>query len=182
MTECVKEIIVNKKDKEVKVYGVPGSSGSQEAPIVVSSDAEIKEEKPDDAATSKKGKEKSRDKRKRSGETATKKKRKGKSTKCDIKGKGKARAVSYDSSSSSSSSSDSNNSNKGFVPNFFFRKDDMPKHLRESLRVNKCYLSSSNSKNRPNLQCLFLSIFAIFCNSTYISYFSILTDSIIYFI
>src|SRR3989337_1601908 len=142
LTECVKEIANNSKkeskESESVVYGIPGpsgTSGSQLEPIVISdNEITIKEEngekKEKKGATNKKGKGKEREKP----ETTTGKKHKKKQTVSEkAKGKARVRSVSVSSTSSrSSSSSSSSSSNK----TFYFKKEYMPKDLREALRVN----------------------------------------------
>ena len=55
LAECVQEIVSNsRKEPDSPVYGIPGPSrpsGSQQAPIIIDSDNDIKEEKSDTAAT-----------------------------------------------------------------------------------------------------------------------------------
>jgi len=89
------------------------------------------EEKEEKSAANKRGKDKEREKP----ETTTSKKHKKKQTVSEkVKGKARARSVSVSSrSSSSSSSSSSSNSSK---KTFYFKKEHMPKVLREALRVN----------------------------------------------
>jgi hypothetical protein len=146
LAECVKEIANNSKkeskEPESVVYGIPGpsgTSGSQLEPIVISdNEITIKEEngekKEKKGATNKKGKGKEREKP----ETTTGKKHKKKQTVSEkAKGKARARSVSVSSTSSrSSSSSSSSNSSSGSNKTFYFKKEYMPKDLREALRVN----------------------------------------------
>jgi hypothetical protein len=86
------------------------------------------EEKEEKSAANKRGKDKEREK------PASKKHKKKQTVSEKVKGKARARSVSVSSrSSSSSSSSSSSNSSK---KTFYFKKEHMPKVLREALRVN----------------------------------------------
>lgn len=172
LVECVEKLTNNLQGpagNESLPYGIPGSSrtsGSQEEPIILSSDEDIKikTEESDIAATSKKDKEK-RDtekvvsnkatesasdkttKKAVSGEATKKAKkavsgettRKAKATKKAVSNKTKGKAPVRSSSSSSSSSNDSSSSDSSDSSSspFYLKKDDMPRELREALRVNK---------------------------------------------
>ena len=123
------------------VYGISGPSGtssSQLEPIVISdNEITIKEEngekKEKKCATNKKGKGKGKEPETTTGKTTGKKHKKKQTVSEKAKGKARARSVSVSSASSrSSSSSSSSSSNK----TFYFKKEYMPKDLREALRVN----------------------------------------------
>jgi hypothetical protein len=155
LAECVENLIRKSANSEPEPYGVPGpsrpprvGSGSQEEPIVIS-DGEIiiKMEIDADAnaATSKKDNvgvatEKSvsgkKSKESISGKESKRAAGDEKSTKKTSKSKGKA-AVRISDSSSSSDSDSSSSSNSSSGSSVYLKKSDMPKDLREALRVNK---------------------------------------------
>ena len=148
LTEWFKEFVQRSESNESLPLGIPGPSrfpGSQEEPIILSSDEEVKI-KVEKSATSemeidsnKTKATKKIDKNKRTKKTASKT--------LSEKAKGKApvrsssssdNSSSSDSPSSSSSSDNSSSSDSPSSPSspFYFKKD-MPKRLREALRVNK---------------------------------------------
>ena len=150
---CVEKLIQGSANNEP--YGVPGpsrpsqvSSGSQEEPIIISDDdTTIKMEiDPDvtDTVTSKKvGGKKSKESISRKGFKGAGDKKKS-TKKIVSKAKGKAAVRPSDSPSSSDSDGSSSSSclsssdglNSSNRSSFYLKKSDMPKDLREALRVN----------------------------------------------
>ena len=136
LTKCFKEFIQRSESNESLPFRIPGSSripGSQEEPIILSSDEEVKI-KVEKSATSemeidsnKTKATKKVDKNRRTTKTASKTLSK--------RAKGKAPVRSSSSSSSSDNSSSSDSPSSPSTP-FYFKKD-MPKRQREALRVNK---------------------------------------------
>ena len=131
LTECVEKLTSNLRKSESLPCGIPGSSrfpGSQEKPIILSSDEEIKI-KVEKSATSEMEIDSSKP-TKVTSKTLSKR----------AKEKAPVRTSSSSSSSDSLSSSDDSDSQSSSdnpsVP-FYFKKEDMPKSLREALRVNK---------------------------------------------
>lgn len=133
--ECLEKLTNNLQkspSNESLPYGIPGSSrvpGSQEGPIILSSDEDIKikVEKFATIATSEMEIDSSKPTK------PTKKSDKSKHTKKPANKPLSKRAKEKAPVRTSSSSSSSDNSS---VP-FYFKKEDMPKSLREALRVNK---------------------------------------------
>ena len=163
LAECVEKITNTISTNTNEPYGVPGSSragsGSQQEPIILSDDdIMIKTEKDTDATTatttntttaattntttaSTSGKRAKKASDKTAKKTVSSKDTKDKNPKKAISGKAKGKAPVRSSSSSSSSdgsssSSNSSSLNSSKIP-FYLKKNDMPKDLREALRVNK---------------------------------------------
>jgi len=155
LAECVEKITNTISTNTNEPYGVPGSSragsGSQQEPIILSDDdIMIKTEKDTDATTatttntttaSTSGKKAKKASDKTAKKTISSKDTKDKNPKKAISGKAKGKAPVRSSSSSSSSdgsssSSNSSSLNSSKIP-FYLKKNDMPKDLREALRVNK---------------------------------------------
>src|SRR5207249_5043838 len=155
LAECVEKITNTISTNTNEPYGVPSSSragsGSQQELIILSDDdIMIKTEKDTDATTatttntttaSTSGKRAKKASNKTAKKTVSSKDTKDKNPKKAIssKAKGKAPVRSSSSSSSSDGSSSSSNSsslNSSRIP-FYLKKNDMPKDLREALRVNK---------------------------------------------
>ena len=155
LAECVEKITNTISTNTNEPYGVPGSSragsGSQQEPIILSDDdIMIKTEKDTDATTatttntttaSTSGKRAKKASNKTAKKTVSSKDTKDKNPKKAISGKAKGKAPVRSSSSSSSSdgsssSSNSSSLNSSKIP-FYLKKNDMPKDLREALRVNK---------------------------------------------
>ena len=155
LAECVEKITNTISTNTNEPCGVPGSSragsGSQQEPIILSDDdIMIKTEKDTDATTatttntttaSTSGKRAKKASDKTAKKTVSSKDTKDKNPKKAISGKAKGKAPVRSSSSSSSSdgsssSSNSSSLNSSKIP-FYLKKNDMPKDLREALRVNK---------------------------------------------
>lgn len=135
LTECFKEFIQRSESNESLPYGIPGPSrfpGSQEEPIILSSDEEVKI-KVEKSATSEMEIDsnetkatKKIDKHKRTKKTASK----------TLSKRAKEKAPVRSSSSSSSSDNSSSSDSPSSPSSPFYFKEDMPKRLREALRVN----------------------------------------------
>jgi len=163
LAECVEKITNTISTNTNEPYGVLGSSragsDSQQEPIILSDDdIMIKTEKDTDATTtattnttiatttntttaSTSGKRAKKANDKTAKKTVSSKDTKDKNPKKAISGKAKGKAPVRSSSSSSSSdgsssSSNSSSLNSSKIP-FYLKKNDMPKDLREALRVNK---------------------------------------------
>lgn len=137
-------------------YGIPGPSqisGSQEEPVIISSDEDvrIKVEKSDTTVTSENisgndtADKKGTKRKKSAGKKGTRREKsadkKDSKRKKPVSRKTKGKAPVQSSSSSSSSSTDSSGSeseNSSNLP-LYLKRDDMPKELDEALRVNKEY-------------------------------------------